>query len=70
MKPVETRAFEIGFKRPPCMRRSGVLSMSGCFFALTSGRVKTDWLRKFANGMRKFVGNAMVTPMHHEAAVE
>jgi len=32
MKPVETRAFDIGFKRPPCMRRSGVLSVSGCFF--------------------------------------
>ena len=51
MKPVETRAFEIGFKRPPCMRRSGVLSMSGCFFALTEERVKTIWFRKFANGM-------------------
>jgi hypothetical protein len=32
MRPVETRAFDIGFKRPPCMRRSGVLSVSGCFF--------------------------------------
>ena len=32
--------------------------------------MKTDWLRKFAKWMRKFVRHAMVPPMHHEAAVE
>ena len=53
MKPVETRAFEIGFKRPPCMRRSGVLSMSGCFFCLDRRTRENDLVQEVRQGDEK-----------------